>query len=110
MELLPPSGANNLWSAADILRSTGPSSAANLASAVWPETLERLMFKSDMAVSTVSRPSCLQQVSFGDDFNQPIADVVWPVSLKKLSFGPNFNQLIVKSRLAGLPAEALVGR
>lgn len=63
---LPPSCAINLWSASELQRVPGPSSAADLASVVWPETLKRLVFVLNIPVNTVSWPASLQQVSFGD--------------------------------------------
>ncbi len=38
----------------------------------------------------------LQQVSFGEHFNQPIVGTEWPASLRQLRFGNNFDQPIVE--------------
>ncbi|CAN0309691.1 unnamed protein product [Ectocarpus fasciculatus] len=67
---------------------------ASVRSVVWPQTLKRLVFDSDMPVNTVSRPVSMQELWFRDTCNLPIHDVVWPTSLLQLSFGRRFNQQI----------------
>ncbi|CAM9986872.1 unnamed protein product, partial [Ectocarpus fasciculatus] len=66
--------------------------AACLASALWPQTLKRLVFDSNMPVDTALWPASLQQISFGYGFDKPIVDVVWPASLQQLSLGDSFDQ------------------
>lgn len=39
-------------------------------------------------------PACLQKLSIGNYFNQPITGAVWPKSLKEISFGHRFHQPI----------------
>ncbi|CAM9520031.1 unnamed protein product [Ectocarpus sp. 4 AP-2014] len=58
--------------------------------------LKRLAISSYMPVFTASWPTSVRQRSFGDTFNQPIAEVVWPASLQQLSFGDCFNQPIAE--------------
>ena len=45
-------------------------------------------------VNTKNWPESLQNINFGDDFNQPIENVKWPKSLKSITFGWHFNQNI----------------
>ncbi|CAM9818834.1 unnamed protein product [Ectocarpus fasciculatus] len=72
----------------------GCSSAERLGSTLLQQRLKRLAVDLDMAVNTASWPASLQQLSFGKEFNKPIADVEWPVSLQQLTFGGLFNQSI----------------
>ncbi|CAM9479145.1 unnamed protein product [Pylaiella littoralis] len=37
---------------------------------------------------------CVEKIKFDDEFDQPIAGVVWPASLRQISFGQQFNQSI----------------
>ncbi|CAN0528212.1 unnamed protein product, partial [Ectocarpus sp. 8 AP-2014] len=77
------------------LRLTWSSAAASLGSVIWPQQLKRLVFALDMPVNVATWPASLQQLSFGDDFNQSIAEVVWSASLTQLSFGREFDQPVV---------------
>ncbi len=42
-------------------------------------------------------PVGLTQLSFGDDFNQPVAADVLPAGLTQLTFGVHFNQPVVRA-------------
>ncbi len=66
------------------------------AEVVWPASLQQLSFGEyfNQPIAGVVWPASLQQLSFGKSFNQPIAGVVWPASLQQLSFGSNFNKPI----------------
>ena len=37
-------------------------------------------------------PGSLELISFGEEFNQSISNVLWPDSLKTITFGIKFNQ------------------
>ncbi|CAN0589936.1 unnamed protein product, partial [Ectocarpus sp. 12 AP-2014] len=78
-------------------RLPGPSSAASLGCVGWLQKLERLVFASGKSVNTVLWPASLQQLSFGDVFNQPIVGIVWPASLQRLEFGREFNQAVLEA-------------
>lgn len=61
----------------------------------WPASLRYLHFAINLSINGVLWPASLQHISFGDSFNQPIAEVAWPASLQQLSFGYFFDQPIV---------------
>ncbi|CAN0583836.1 unnamed protein product, partial [Ectocarpus sp. 12 AP-2014] len=63
-------------------RQCGRSCVGTVGSVVWPPSLKRLVFDHNILVTTVSWPTYLQELSFGPNFNRPIADVVWPASLR----------------------------
>ncbi|CAN0073129.1 unnamed protein product, partial [Ectocarpus sp. 6 AP-2014] len=73
----------------------GCSSAERRGSLLLQQRLKRLAINLDTPLDTTSWPIALEQLSFGNGFNQPIAGVEWPVSLRQLSFGERFNQPIV---------------
>ncbi|CAN0496281.1 unnamed protein product, partial [Ectocarpus sp. 12 AP-2014] len=73
-------------------RPTGVSSAASRGYVGWFQRLGRLVLSSDGSVNSVAWPASLQQLSFGDYFDQPIVGIAWPLSLQQLSFGRAFNQ------------------
>ena len=54
----------------------------------------RLFGNGDIDIAKFESLPSLQQLTFGDEFNQVINEVVWPASLRKLEFGNNFNQPI----------------
>lgn len=64
----------------------------------WPASLQQLSFWEhfDQPIAGVVWPVSLQRLSFGSRsrFNQPIARVVWPSSLKQMPFGTRFNHPI----------------
>ncbi|CAM9470722.1 unnamed protein product, partial [Ectocarpus fasciculatus] len=86
IELQP--GPEHRWQDEDSFAGSG-------GSVVWPHSLKRLVFMSDMPLDTVSWPASLQTLSFENSFNQPIVGIIWPVSLQ-LSFRDKFNQPIVR--------------
>ena len=62
----------------------------------WLHAVQELTFGQffNQPVVGVVWPPSLQQLSFGDCFNQPIVGIVWPTSLQQLSFGQFFNQTV----------------
>ncbi|CAN0347245.1 unnamed protein product, partial [Ectocarpus sp. 12 AP-2014] len=95
MEILLPRSATELHQVPENRQPTGPSSATSPGRMGWFQKLKRLVFYSERSVNSVLWPACLQQLSFGDYFNQPIIGVAWPASLQRLSFGREFNQPII---------------
>ncbi|CAM9262014.1 unnamed protein product, partial [Ectocarpus sp. 8 AP-2014] len=71
-------------------------STASLGSMFWLQRLKWMVFELDTPVRMAPWPASLQQLSFGDHFNRPIAEVVWPASLQQLEFGDEFNQPIAE--------------
>lgn len=116
---LPEDPSAELWKNSECLQLQGPSPAGSLESAAWPDGLENLILDTrlQMSVETVVWPPSLRRLSFGDEFDQPLAGVVphlvwlschddfgrdgfcrptagvvWPESVRHLSFGEIFNQ------------------
>ncbi len=60
----------------------------------WPDTVKALSFGDDFnqPIASIVWPGSLQQLVFGRSFNQHITGVVWPASLQQVSFGEYFNQ------------------
>jgi len=85
-EILMEDAAMEYWAMSEYLRLGGSVSAASLSSPVWPASLQQLSFGQDFyqPIEGVVWPSSLQQLSFGYFFNKPIAGVVWPASLQQL--------------------------
>ncbi|CAN0208747.1 unnamed protein product [Scytosiphon promiscuus] len=63
---------------------------------VWPPSLQQISFGNSFNQSLwrVALPECLRQLKFGRRFNQSIEEVVWPTSLQQLTFGDSFHQPI----------------
>ncbi|CAN0050594.1 unnamed protein product [Pylaiella littoralis] len=63
----------------------------------WRDTLEELTFGGEFnqPIAGIVWPVSLLELTFGRDFNQPILGVVWPASLRRLSFGDGFDQPVV---------------
>ncbi|CAN0255900.1 unnamed protein product [Scytosiphon promiscuus] len=63
---------------------------------VWPTSLQQISFGDsfNQPLSGVALPEILRQLTFGDGFNQSINDVVWPTSLQQLTFGGQFDRPI----------------
>ncbi|CAN0173235.1 unnamed protein product, partial [Ectocarpus sp. 12 AP-2014] len=92
-EVLLQSPAIELGSGLAYQRMNGYSSAPSLGSMFWLKKLNWLLLELDTPVNkTSSLPASLQQLSFGDCFDQPLSEVVWPAFLQQLSFGLHFNQ------------------
>ncbi|CAN0038148.1 unnamed protein product, partial [Ectocarpus fasciculatus] len=91
---LPQRAAVELQPGPERRRQHGHSCAAGIGSVVWPQNLKRLFCYVDMPVNTVSWPTSVKELLFGDVFNQPIVDVGWPAFLQQLWFGHQFNQPI----------------
>ncbi|CAM9420406.1 unnamed protein product [Ectocarpus fasciculatus] len=96
IEILLPRSAIELHPGSEqYRRPTGTSSATSLGRVGWFQKLRQIVVSSETVVNSVSWAASLQQLSFGDDFDQSIVGAVWPVSLQLLSFGREFNQAIV---------------
>lgn len=68
----------------------------------WPACIEQLSFGADFNQPidvVVVLPASLNQLTFGWDCTQPIAGVVWQATLKQPSYGCFFNQPIVGGML-----------
>ena len=89
LEVLAQAAAVELWKWSKVLRLQGYVHSAGLELVTWPVGLEGLSFGDDFnhPIAGVVWPASLQQLSFSKEFNQPIAGVVWPASLQQLSFG-----------------------
>lgn len=76
-----------------ISRVTWDDPARSPGDVVWPACLQELIFGDDFnqPIESVLWPSSLQSQAFGVEFNQPVERVKWPMSLKQLTFGQYFN-------------------
>lgn len=66
-----------LWRSLECLQLQGASPVGSLESVAWPHELKNLILDTrlQMSVEAVSWPPSLQQLSFGDEFDQPVAGV-----------------------------------
>lgn len=62
----------------------------------WPTYLQELSFGNyfNQSVVGVTCPTYLQEPSFGNQFNQSIVGVAWPASVRKLSIERHFDRII----------------
>lgn len=60
----------------------------------WPVTLEELEFgeRFNQRIDGVRWPMGLRRLAFGRSFNRPLDGVMWPIALRELRFGCMFNQ------------------
>ena len=61
----------------------------------WAKVLRLQGYVHSAGLELVTWPLGLKYLSFGDDFNQPIAGIVWPASLQQLSFGYCFDLSLI---------------
>ncbi|CAN0290720.1 unnamed protein product [Scytosiphon promiscuus] len=63
---------------------------------VWPTSLQQISFGDsfNQLLWRVALPESLRQLTFGDSFNQSAKDIMWPSSLQQLTFGEQFDRPI----------------
>lgn len=68
-----------------------------------PETLESLTFSDEFnrSLEQLLLPSSLQRLNFGNSFNQSLEHVIFPKNLQSLTFGMSFDQSLER---VGLPS------